>query len=112
MKTIIKSLLAVLLTTSAKAQVIEFTPYKSEANVIVQFVRYEYQADVNVFEGSRWDSQQHAGVWSYSETDPYRIRVYVTKYAHEADIKVWLTDDRWKVKVGDDYIGLFYEERD
>ena len=112
MKTIISLLLSSVLALSAKAQVIEFVKYKSEAQVIVHFVENKYEAKACVWEGPRWESKEHMGVWSYDSKDPYRIRVYITKYKHEADMVICVVENKWEIKVDENYKMLFYEEVD
>ena len=112
MKRIINLVLAGLLATSAKGQVIEQVKYKSEAQVIVRFVYNKYQADAIVCKGYKYEAKQKAGIWHYSSNDPYRVRIYVTEYAHEADINIFVALNKWEIKTSDDYNGLFYEERD
>ena len=108
MKKILSILVLGLLAIGAKAQIIEQVKYKHQAQVIVRFVDYKYQADVIVYEGPKYEARKQMGVWYYSSNDPYRTRIYVTKYAHEANINVFVSQNRWEVKVDDTYRNFFF----
>ena len=107
MKKILSILALSVLAIGAKAQVLEQVKYKHQADVIVRFVYYKYQADAVVYEGKRYEARQQQGIWYYDNKDPYRLKIYVTEYAHEADINVFVALKKWEVEVDGYYNDLF-----
>lgn len=107
MKQVISLVLSSVLALSAKAQVLEQVEYKHQADVIVRFVYYKYQADAVVYEGKRYEARQQQGVWYYDDKDPYRLKIYVTEYQHEADINIFVALKKWEVEVDGYYNDLF-----
>jgi len=111
MKKILSILALSVLAIGAKAQVLEQVKYKHQADVIVRFVYNKYQADAVVYEGYKYEARKQAGVWHYSNNDPYRVKIYVTEYAHEADINVFVALNKWEVKTDGYYNELFYKNK-
>ena len=109
MKRVINLLLVSLIATSAKGQVIEFVKYKAQADVVVHFVDCKQEADVCVWEGPKYAAQQVRGIWFYDDMDPYRVKVYIAKYKHEAEILIYVVDDKWEIETNENYKQLFYE---
>lgn len=107
MKKILSILALSVLAIGAKAQVLEQVKYKHQADVIVRFVYYKYQADAVVYEGKKYEARQQQGVWYYDNKDPYRLKIYVTEYAHEADINIFVALKKWEVEVDGYYNDLF-----
>lgn len=107
MNKFISILVLSVLAIGAKAQVIEQVKYKHQADVIVHFVYYKYQADAVVYEGKRYEARQQQGIWYYDDKDPYRLKIYVTEYQHEADINIFVALKKWEVKVDGYYNNLF-----
>jgi hypothetical protein len=107
MKKILSILALSVLAIGAKAQVLEQVKYKHQADVIVCFVYYKYQADAVVYEGKRYEARQQQGIWYYDDKDPYRLKIYVTEYQHEADINIFVALKKWEVEVDGFYNDLF-----
>lgn len=107
MKKLLTILVLSVLAIGAKAQVLEQVKYKHQADVIVRFVYYKYQADAVVYEGKKYEARQQQGVWYYDDKDPYRLKIYVTEYAHEADINIFVALKKWEVEVDGYYNDLF-----
>ena len=107
MKKLLTILALSVLAIGAKAQVLEQVEYKHQADVIVRFVYHKYQADAVVYEGKRYEARQQQGVWYYDDKDPYRLKIYVTEYAHEADINIFVALKKWEVEVDGYYNDLF-----
>lgn len=96
-----------LFSFNSQAQVLEQVKYKHQADVIVYFVYYKYQADAVVYEGKRYEARQQQGIWYYDDKDPYRLKIYVTEYQHEADINIFVALKKWEVEVDGFYNNLF-----
>ena len=107
MKKILSILALSVLAIGAKAQVLEHVKYKHQADVTVRFVYYKYQADAVVYEGKRYEARQQQGIWYYDDKDPYRLKIYVTEYQHEADINIFVALKKWEVEVDGFYNNLF-----
>ena len=107
MKKILSILTLSVLAIGAKAQVLEQVKYKHQADVIVRFVYYKYQADAVIYEGKKYEARQQQGIWQYDDKDPYRLKIYVTEYQHEADINIFVALKKWEVEVDGFYNDLF-----
>lgn len=79
--------LFLLLAVTSKAQVVSYVDKKHEADLIVFDVDYRFQSDIVYFVTEhRYEAK--GGVWYVSDKKE-GIKLYVTKYKHEADLLIF-----------------------
>ena len=80
-------ILFLLLSFTSKAQVVSYVKYKHEADFIVYDVEYKWQSEITYFiTEHRYEAK--GGVWYVSDKKE-GIKLYVTKYKHEADLLIF-----------------------
>lgn len=89
-------ILLLLFPLIGEAQVVSYVKYKHEANYIVYEVDYKWQADIAyVRTENRYEAKN--GIWYISDKKE-GIKLYKTKYKHEADLLVFRVGYRHDIK--------------
>ena len=104
-------LLGALFTLNVKGQVINFVKYPHQADIVVKFVKYRWESDIVIKKvNNRWDANK-PGLWYWDDTmynTQYpvynKLNVLITEYSYIADYRVYVTTNRWEIKVNDDYL--------
>ena len=99
-----------LMSSSLKAQVINWVNYAHQADVKVFFVEHKWQADVVVWYAPSGKARTYGyrpGVWierpQYGKPE---IHVWQARYKHQADVKVYVAQHRYEVRVNQKYLNL------
>ena len=78
----------------------------------MKFVEYRYQADVVVMKVDNKYQASKPGHWyfkysSFSNSGYYSnstLKVRIVRYHYEADFHVYVTENRWEIKLTDEYL--------
>ena len=110
MKGFLTSLLIIvlaLMSSNLKAQVINWVNDAHQADVKVFFVEHKWQADVVVWYAPSGKVRTYGyrpGVWV--ERGKPEIYVWQARYKHQADVKVYVAQRRYEVRVNQKYLNL------
>lgn len=85
-----------VLSFSVKAQVVSYVKYKHEADFIVYEVDYKWQSDI-CYTTTQHLYEAKGGVWYVSDKKE-GIKLYKTKYKHEADLLVFKVGYKHDIK--------------
>jgi|TARA_R110001592_G_scaffold48904_1_gene153220 hypothetical protein len=93
-----------MLSTNAKAQIINVCEYDRQSNVNVYYTKWKHEADIVVMMVD-WKWQAQYGMWWIDEgrqtlnqaSIQPKLSIYETKYKHNADFIVYRT--KWKHEV-------------
>lgn len=110
MKQLLLILGLILFTNKAKAQVINFVKYEYQADIKVYFTSYKYEADVIVCK-TYFKSKAKPGHWYLKRRNngdnrysSDRLNVYVVRYKYQSDYSVYIGMFTWEIKLTDKYI--------
>ncbi len=104
-----------MLSTNAKAQIINVCKYDRQSNVNVYYTKFKHEADIVVMMVDwKWEAQ--FGMWWIDErntsinqtTIQPKLSIYETKYKHNADFIVYRTKWKHEVRVTWEFIDSCY----
>ena len=90
---------------TSNAQVINYVDARYQADVNVYFVDWKYQADAVVYETPYISYTKDLGIWFVSSK--WGVKVKEVKYKHQADVLIYITEWRHRVRVNECYKQYF-----
>jgi len=101
----------------SKAQVIKWVEHEWQADIKVYLTDYKWSSDLVVYHTPyKHEAKQNKGWWYWGDGGNMimprgeydyssdKLNVYVVAFPFQADYKVYITENKWDVRVTDKYV--------
>lgn len=96
-----------VISSDLYSQVIVEVKYKYQSDMSVYYCKYQYQSQITVCDVKYRYQSSKPGNWYYStltEASLSVLRIFVVQNMYEADFRVFVCDESYKVKVTERYL--------